>query len=167
MTLLGYALLVVLGAAGAACASPRFTVERTADGTQHLRCKLSLPDCLVEAERRCQGRHYVVLRAVDEHERRGGSELSLDTRTSEALFRCGPAIGWPAGVDPMAVAPEPALAAPPPAAPAPSAATAPRACVPGVSSPCAGPAGCAGGQACLADGSGYGPCDCGGNGGRP
>lgn len=35
------------------------------------------------------------------------------------------------------------------------------ACVPGVSTACTGPAGCAGGQVCREDGSGYGPCDCG------
>lgn len=33
-------------------------------------------------------------------------------------------------------------------------------CTPGVSIPCTGPAGCAGGQVCLADGTGYGICDC-------
>src|SRR5262249_34258460 len=34
---------------------------------------------------------------------------------------------------------------------------------PGQSIACVGPAGCAGGQACKADGSGYEPCDCGGS----
>ena len=152
------ALLATL-AVGAGCATASVAVEARADGTKHLRCKTSLPSCLDEVERLCQGRHYVVLRAVDEHDHRGGPELNLDVRTSEAIVRCGPAIAWPPGQDPMALAPEtvaPALPAAPPAPP-----LAPHACVPGVSQPCTGPAGCSGGQACLADASGFGPCDCG------
>lgn len=35
------------------------------------------------------------------------------------------------------------------------------ACVPGSTQTCVGPGACSGGQACLADGSGYAPCDCG------
>jgi hypothetical protein len=47
-------------------------------------------------------------------------------------------------------------------APAASASAAPaRACVPGLTQACVGPAGCSGGQACLGDGSGYSACDCG------
>jgi hypothetical protein len=36
-----------------------------------------------------------------------------------------------------------------------------QACVPGVTQLCLGPAACRGAQACLADGKGFGPCDCG------
>ena len=144
---------------GASCATAPVAVEARADGTKHLRCKTSLPDCLDEAERLCQGRHYVVLRAVDEHDHRGGPELNLDVRTSEAIVRCGPAIAWPPGQDPMVLAPETAAPAPPAVAPPPPPVA--RVCVPGVTQPCTGSAGCSGGQACLADASGFGPCDCG------
>jgi hypothetical protein len=41
------------------------------------------------------------------------------------------------------------------------AASAAGACVPGATQTCIGPAACNGGQSCLADGSGFGPCDCG------
>jgi hypothetical protein len=152
------------------CATAKFSAETLPDGTKHLRCKLALPDCLVEAERVCQGRHYAVVRAVDEHDRRGGPELYTDARTSEAIVRCGPVVGWPAGYDPMA----PPVAAPPAAAPpvaAPAAPPAPaeppppppvRACFPGSTQACVGPGGCAGGQACLPDATAFGPCDCGG-----
>ena len=34
-------------------------------------------------------------------------------------------------------------------------------CRPGETQKCVGPGACAGGQACVADGSGFGPCDCG------
>ncbi len=36
-----------------------------------------------------------------------------------------------------------------------------RVCVPGVTQACLGPGACSGAQACLPDGAGYGPCDCG------
>lgn len=47
-----------------------------------------------------------------------------------------------------------------------------NACTPGLSQACVGPGACQGGQVCKADGSGYGPCDCGvggsgGTGGLP
>jgi hypothetical protein len=37
----------------------------------------------------------------------------------------------------------------------------PRACIPGATQACVGLGACAGGQACLPDGAGFGPCDCG------
>lgn len=157
--LVSRAALLATFVLGAGCATASVSVQPRADGTKHLRCKTSLPGCLDEAERLCQGRHYVVLRAVDEHDHRGGPELNLDVRTSEAIVRCGPAISWPAGQDPMALPTETAPVAP---APTPVAPPAARACVPGVTQPCTGPAACSGGQACLADASGFGPCDCGG-----
>lgn len=36
-----------------------------------------------------------------------------------------------------------------------------RFCAPGQTQECVGPGACAGGQSCLPDGSGFGPCDCG------
>jgi hypothetical protein len=41
-----------------------------------------------------------------------------------------------------------------------SGATGPTVCIPGETQPCFGPGACAGGQSCLADGSGYGACEC-------
>jgi hypothetical protein len=84
------------------------------------------------------------------------------------------------------VAPAPAPTAPPAAsgtAPTPSAPPAPSApptfptsskpaatsstCVPGATQACVGPAACSGGQSCLPDGSGFGPCDCGAQSPQP
>jgi len=48
-----------------------------------------------------------------------------------------------------------------PAAPATRASGPERLCVPGVTQECLGPAACRGAQACLPDGNGFGPCDCG------
>jgi hypothetical protein len=54
--------------------------------------------------------------------------------------------------------PAPAVSSPPapPRAPGPG-----QVCVPGVTQLCLGPAACRGAQACLADGKGFGRCDCG------
>ena len=81
----------------------------------------------------------------------------------------------PATSVPPPASPSPAASAALPAAgsvaPAPAASTTPavpplpaggsRLCVPGVTQRCYGPGACAGAQACLPDGSGFGPCDCG------
>src|SRR5579863_4955409 len=98
----GAGWLVALGAlALAGCATARVSAERRPDGTEHLRCMMALPVCLGEAERLCQGRHYIVLRALDEHDHRG-AQLDNDARSSEAIVRCGPPMAWPPGFEPMA-----------------------------------------------------------------
>ena len=104
----------------------------------------------------CQGNHYLVERAVNEVNERGDTVYPTVEHTSEALVRCGPPHVWHGidtkidiGVD----------RAPAPAASVPAAST--RACTPGASQACIGPGACQGGQACLADGSAFGPCDCG------
>nr|PZN25197.1 MAG: hypothetical protein DIU78_10725 [Pseudomonadota bacterium] len=66
----------------------------------------------------------------------------------------------PAGAPPAAPsAPSSSAAAAVSAAPPPSADA--RVCIPGATQQCVGPGACSGGQACLPDGSGFGPCDCG------
>jgi hypothetical protein len=117
-------LLATLGVLVAGCGA-RFSHERRPDGVDRLRCRVSLPDCLVEVEQLCQYRRYIVLRAVDNHDRPAGG-ANLGVRTSEVLFRCGPAISWPIGFDPMA---SPPIASPPMASPPPMATT-PDACAP-------------------------------------
>ncbi len=105
----------------------------------------------------------------------------------QATASAAPANTTPAPAT-AATPPAPApVAAPPPSAgapPAPAAAAEPNAadagaspdaagpalarpskmlCVPGATQVCVGSGGCRGGQYCLANGSGYSPCDCGGN----
>lgn len=124
----------------------RATVEHHDDGTFTITCRDSLPRCLERAEETCHGSRYEVLNAVDTHDYYGPGDVTLqtETRTSTALVRCGPH-GRPLFTN----------AAPKPAPPPP-----PRACVPGSTQPCVGPGACRGGQACVADGSGFGTCVC-------
>ena len=157
----GAGWLVALGAlALVGCATARVSAQRRPDGSAHLRCRTALPACLVEAERLCEGRHYIVLRALDEHDHRG-SQLYDDVRTSEAIVRCGPPMAWPPGVEPMALPGEPGAAPSLAPTPIPEPGAPPRACVPGSTQACVGPGGCKGGQACLAAGVAFGLCDCG------
>jgi hypothetical protein len=142
----------------AGCATARVVTEPRGPARYFLRCQTPLPVCLTEgAAPACQGNHYVVERAVDEVNERGDTVTPTIYRTSEALIHCGPSHVW-SGIDtkvdqPMAGA---AVAAPlaPTAAPA-------HACTPGATQTCVGPGACQGGQACLGDGSAFGPCDCG------
>lgn len=51
-----------------------------------------------------------------------------------------------------------------PAAPgAPTSVPGEKVCIPGTTQACLGPGACSGAQACLESGTGFGPCDCGGN----
>ena len=145
----------------AGCATARVVTAPRGPGRYFLRCQAPLPVCLTEgAEPACQGNHYVVERAVDEVNARGDTAAPTLYRTSEALIHCGPSHVW-SGIDTKVDQPTagPAVAgASPPAAIAVPA----RACTPGASQACVGPGACQGGQACLTDGSAFGPCDCGG-----
>ncbi|MEO8181996.1 MAG: hypothetical protein ABI895_24445 [Deltaproteobacteria bacterium] len=82
-----------------------------------------------------------------------GSRYQRPDWVGELVVACGAPRAEPR-------APESAVVA----RPAPASARAPlpdQLCIPGVTQLCLGPAACRGAQACLADGRGYGPCDCG------
>jgi hypothetical protein len=165
------------------CASTNANISNLGDGVFEIRCKgTTLVNCLQQVERVCKGSEYDVLRAQDQRKRFGGDSSSVvEERASIAKVRCA-ATGRPLldfykddepeePIRPWKLerrSPEverpplaPVVTAPPAAAP--STADAPKgACVPGSTQACVGPGACNGGQSCLADGSGYAPCDCGG-----
>lgn len=146
---------LVLGA----CSAGTPSEAKQADGSYHLACPGPLSACLERAERLCQGHGYVVAGARDVTELLGHEQgqSQVEVRRSDATIYCG-------AEDPSAQRAS-AETKQPVSAPAPeptSRPTAPeRACVPGATQACVGPAGCAGGQACALDGSRYEPCNCG------
>ncbi len=79
-----------------------------------------------------------------------GSRSQRPDWSGELVIACGSA----------APAPARDAATAPPAPPAPALAP-DQLCIPGTTQLCLGPAACRGAQACLADGRGYGVCDCG------
>lgn len=136
---------LLLGLLVLSCGSTlAFTSRRLDDGSVELRCRTGLAECLAHFDDLCIDSAYEVLSAHDERhpvDVQVGS-YQRQTRSSDAHVRCG-------------------RFAPPPSAPSPAAPAAPaHACVPGATQTCVGLGACAGGQSCLADGSGFGPCNC-------
>jgi hypothetical protein len=153
----GLSIAALILAIGGCAHGQRISTERRPDGIVHLKCQTTLADCLYEVENVCDHRRYVVLRAVDARDLKGAEPAKMLVHSSEAFVRCGETGAWGTANKNLLEAPlcaEPATA--PNAAPVPA-----RACTPGATQTCVGPAGCAGGQACAPDGSRFGPCDCG------
>jgi hypothetical protein len=142
--------LLLTSLAALSCAAPAFTSHRQDDGAYRLECKLPLPECLSHVDDICRGSPYDVVSA---HDHRRPVDIAVgnvqsQSWASDAVVRCTTT---------------PALfnfSAPPPPAPPPPPKPAPS-CVPGATQACVGPGACTGGQACLPDGSGFGPCNCG------
>jgi hypothetical protein len=155
-----WTLLVALGG----CASSAPPPPREADGSYHFECQGPLAECLLRAEKVCKSHGgYVVASARDVHEMLGHDQgqSQVEVRKSEAVVFCG-------NSDPSYTRPlvetrqEPVRSLQTEQADAHvDPATARRACVPGATQACIGPAGCKGGQSCAADGSRFEPCNCG------
>lgn len=145
------------------------TVEKLELDTYRITCAdVPLDRCLAgSVSNVCDRRAYFVVRGLSDINNRGRSEAPDTLLSSQAIVRCGPVSGWGEQGEALmsaapikAAAPVPTPVAPKPAAVAPAPAPAPV-CASGATQACVGPAGCTGGQACKADGSGYEPCDCG------
>jgi hypothetical protein len=158
-------LFVVWGLAGgllslSCAATPAFTSQHLADGSYQLQCTTALSSCLERVDEVCRGTPYDV---VTGHDHRRSTDITVGTaktevRSSEAIIRCTrnkPLFGGNA--EPSSAPASGSETAPVPAAPPEQA----RACIPGATQACVGIGACSGGQACIADGSGFGPCDCG------
>ncbi|MBN2193098.1 MAG: hypothetical protein JW751_09805 [Polyangiaceae bacterium] len=166
------ALGLFFAVAGCAGSQPR--AQELPDGTLQLTCGSELSDCVRRAEEYCGDVAAEVLHGStrDAGVGNGGATSEGTAGTiAEVQFVCGrglrilPERLLPSkrrrGTQPPPTA---APAAPPPAAPAappPPASPVPaRACVPGATQECVGLGACRGGQACMADGSGFAPCEC-------
>jgi len=106
--------------------------------------------CIEKANQLCGARGFRVegARRQDKVAGSPGNEIQLTENTLSV--RCVDA----ALPQPTSVSSAPTRGPSVPAAPA-------QICRPGETQRCVGPGACAGGQACLADGSGFGACDCG------
>lgn len=173
------AALLAIACGGGVAGTVR--TQRLDASTFELECQGPLANCLVEADTLCRGAPYTVLTAQDRRDLYGPSDgpSQVEVRSSTATLRCetrgrvpdgsaspGVEKPLPPSRDAATESPAPSGASPPagappvePPAPAPSAAA--PLCVPGSTQQCVGPGACSGGQACLPDGSGFGPCDCG------
>jgi hypothetical protein len=146
-------LLTALG-----CSRAGVQTTKLPDGTRELRCDVALWKCLLHVDDYCKGASYEVIHASDEQLVFGSQASAVEGRRSQAVLRC-----LKPGAK-LADSPAPTADPPPPEVQRPVSAPSPppaRACVPGATQACVGAAACSGGQACLADGSGFGVCDCG------
>jgi hypothetical protein len=163
------ALLLVSGCSGA-------QVKHRADGTYAIECS-SQKVCLERAERVCDNQGFTVVGGQNNRKKYGvpGNEKVIGK--DELFVRCtkdrpldtpDPEVGsWrlkehPEGAPQLAPSASGAASASAPAAQSvPDHHVAAATCRPGETQRCVGAGACEGGQACLADGSGFGPCDCG------
>jgi hypothetical protein len=154
---------LLCGLLAASCASSsRIQRQALPDGSYRLDCRVTLAQCLTAVEDVCpQG--YDIVRAHQDVRVAGPREISEPTVTGEAVARCRYEQGVFGGAKKAAEPPaaETAASAPANAAPAPAPASA-AGCFPGATQACVGPGACQGGQQCLANGTAFGPCDCGG-----
>lgn len=153
-------VIVVAVSASASGCGHLTSKEKIGRDTYRIACALPLEDCLREAANNaCAQGPYFVLRAVNDRNFRGRTDVPKADPSSEVVLRCGPAQGLGKEAKAfMADATAGSVAnAGAPAAPSLAASV----CAPGATQACVGPGQCAGGQACRADGGGFLPCDCG------
>jgi len=149
--------------------SPRFTLILTCaltlvgcskagmttmpNGNHRIVCERGMKVCISRADKVCGDDGYTIVSGTTKKHLLGGDGSSYRemAENAELIVSCG-------DTPPPAEEESTYVALPPrtdqPVAPA-------AVCVPGASQLCVGPAACQGGQVCLADGSGFGQCDCG------
>jgi hypothetical protein len=142
----------------AACASSS-GIERKAqpDGSYRVDCRQPLTRCLTAIEEVC-GAGYSVVQAREERRYLGPREINAPYVSSVVVARCG-AQGGATTASTSEPAPAAASSGGEPSGPSPSTR---GGCFPGATQACVGAGACRGGQQCLADGTAFGPCDCGG-----
>ena len=143
--------------------------RRLADGSWHLTCRLPMDECVRHFEAVCMDKRYRILGAQSKRDLRDVDPGTKEYRTSDLTALCNrdaaefaAAAAAASSSAPAGVAPPGSVLPPPPPAPPSASAPRPTSCVPGATQACVGPGGCSGGQACRADGAGFGSCDCGG-----
>jgi hypothetical protein len=134
-------------------------------------CRSAIAPCREKASVLCNGEYEVLENTGATIEpprvssapgpRSTGSRYQRPDWVGELVVACGAPEGARREASANAAtstATQPLASAPLAQAPAPAP---DQLCIPGVTQLCLGPAACRGAQGCLADGRGYGPCDCG------
>ncbi len=160
-------LVLSLSWLSTACHSATAPAVKQPDGSWQLKCGNSLDVCVQRANDICDNRGYVVLGGAYKRQLLG-AELGVsqvEVREAELSIACADRRGDLPKVLTTNTLVAASPVAPPPAAsnasPAPAAKAPAMSCTPGTTQKCVGAGACAGGQACLPDGSGFAPCDCG------
>lgn len=136
-----------------ACGPAQFQQEKLKDGSFKVTCELSMDECVRRAGDLCRNERYRILEGTSETRLRDAPPFERAYHTSRLHLAC-----TNDGADVLLSLDKPANADKP--ATDAAKATAPV-CTAGETRTCVGAGACQGGQACLADGKGFGPCDCG------
>lgn len=132
-------------------------VTRLPTGGTRIVCERGMKLCVSRADKLCGDDGYTILSGGTKKHLLGGSSSSYRemAERAELTVQCGSA--------PPPEAEEVKYVPLPPRSDEPAPPVQAGACVPGATQLCVGPGACQGGQVCAADGSGFGPCDCGGS----
>lgn len=164
------AFLCILLLPGALLGCSKTKVTRGPDGLFRFHCGRGMKDCVAQAEKYCNVQKkdggYVIVSGTSRKIMMGAENGQYRTaaEVADLEVQCGaeeveeiPKHTFPTRRDrdteEEPIGEEPVMATVPVAAAA--------VCTKGATQACVGPGACQGGQVCLADGSGFGPCDCG------
>jgi hypothetical protein len=139
LTLSTFVLLVACGAA-------EFQSQKLADGSYTFKCELSMDECIRRAQDSCKNQRYRILEGTSETRLRDAPPFERAYHTSRLHLAC-----TDDGANVLLSVDSQKSAAP----------KGERSCAIGETRACIGAGACKGGQTCLADGSGFGSCDCG------
>lgn len=131
-----------------ACSPAQFQQERLKDGSIKFTCELAMDECIRLVQDQCKNQRYRILEGTSETRLRDVPPFETAYRTSRLHLTC-----TNDGAEALL-----SLDQKPEAATTPTPAAG---CTAGETRTCVGAAACKGGQACLPDGKGFGPCDCG------
>lgn len=130
-----------------ACGAAEVQSQRLKDGSLQITCELSMDECIRRVQDQCQNQRYRILEGTSETRLRDAPPFEKAYHTSRLHLTC-----TNDGANPLLSLDKPKAEATAPGA---------AACTVGETRTCVGTAACKGGQACLPDGKGFGPCDCG------
>lgn len=142
--LVGFTLL-------AACGAAEVQSQKLKDGSWSFTCQLPMDECIRRVQDECKNQRYRILEGTSETRLRDAPPFEKAYHTSRVHLTC-----TDDGAEVLL-----SLDKKPEATSTASSPAAPAGCTAGETRTCVGPAACKGGQACLPDGKGFGPCDCG------
>lgn len=165
--------LALLGALSAGCTREARAVRLPSDHPNteiySITCRAAIHTCREKAAEICGGEYQVLQSAGAPVEpprvssapgpRSTGSRYQRADWVGELIVACGSVVASQELAEPRLARPR-AGGEGVPAEPVQQLAP-DQLCIPGITQLCLGPAACRGAQACLPDGRGYGPCDCG------
>jgi hypothetical protein len=138
----------------AGCLASEVQESKLPDGSLFFQCELAMDECVRRVEDRCPNQRFRILEGTSETRLRDAPPFERAYHTSRLHLMCNDdgadvLLSVGSGKDKPGAEPKPAAK---PAA---------KVCTTGQTRECVGVGACKGGQACLADGSGFGACDCG------